>query len=283
MTRFGKTVREFLIEAGIMIKIVAATGFVALVLINAAAAAQAQGVTACNDLEVGAWAPRLDLGDDSLLLAPPARILLDTVSGRSLGGGRYGFALQTAPRALPSIHRFSWWERVTYDSLQLTWSNGFSGLKMRLHVAPPGLRGTARSFWDDFGRKIQSAPVVAVHVACNAPLPATSAFRDRFPRGIGFPDADSLLVGARLPRAALELVQESERRYRVLTSPLAPFQGATEVLAIVNASGIVEQLRLSFASRSYDEIVARLLAAYGQSTSQNRTEHPNGIVSRRTG
>lgn len=105
----------------------------------------------CYDLLLGPWHPPLRLGADSLEIAPPSRIRLDTTRGQDFGDG---FLITTPSVAMPSKHRFAFWKPVGQDSLAMSWSTGFSGFSLRARITPDGLRGRAETFWD-FSRTIQ--------------------------------------------------------------------------------------------------------------------------------
>jgi hypothetical protein len=94
------------------------------------------------------------------------------------------------------------------------------GLTMRLLVGTDSLRGTARAFWD-FGRTPQTAPVLAGLVSCTAPLSPAAALHYRLPRGIGFPSADSIVLGAPLPPGGPALTRDSANWRRIVARLVA--------------------------------------------------------------
>lgn len=180
-----------------------AGSILSVLLLAASVEGQSPSVApACYDLELGPWQPFIELEADSIYVAPPPRIFLDTVPGAGLGRPT-GYSLTTAPGAIPSIHRLSWWAPAGSDSIEFVWTTGFSGLRARLATTSRPLVGTAETSWD-FGRPVQHATITATAISCDAPIREAYAFRYRFPRGIGM-ESDSILVGKLLRRSSLRL------------------------------------------------------------------------------
>ncbi len=124
-----------------------------------------ESVRGCYDLNLSDWRPRLNLGEDQELIAPPTRIWLSSEQGSQGLEGR-GYLLRPAPGERPSVHSWSYWVLEKGD-VGLVWTNGFSGLTMKLH--PVGtemtLKGKAETYWD-FPRATQTADVTAQRVSC---------------------------------------------------------------------------------------------------------------------
>ena len=138
----------------------------------------------CFDVSIGDWTPARDWGGDSLYLAPPSRIRLDTIP-RTGPFSRGLMALRVPAGALPSIHRIMGWS-VERDHIEFVWTNGFSGFTVLAEPDSTGLSGVARSFWD-FNRARQTASFLARRVSCEAP-PVFSAEDQR-------PIFDSITLG----------------------------------------------------------------------------------------
>lgn len=233
---------------------------------------------ACYDLDLGPWEPHMELDADSIYVAPPPRILLDTIPRVGLGRPT-GYWLGAAPGALPSIHRFSSWTRMESDSIELVWTNGFSGFRAKLSTRSTPLVGIAQTFWD-FGRPQQTASLTAAAVSCDAPLPEASAFRYRFPRGIGMAGSDSILIGETLDRSRLQLEEESDRTVLVHSSPNEPFQNAVDLRIVLGDDNRVRQIRFSLPETiSHEQAVATMRLLYGDPTSQRQTELRSGRIS----
>ena len=112
-----------------------------------ALAGQVAQLLGCYDLDVGAWSPSVSLAEDSFYVAPPSRFeLTDSAVGRSRQPDPTVFAVLPAPGALPSVHEYAYWSASTVDSLQMVWSNGFSGIRLQLHATEAGFQGRATSF-----------------------------------------------------------------------------------------------------------------------------------------
>jgi hypothetical protein len=119
----------------------------------------------CYAVKMGAWEPVVSLGADTIETIPPARIelLADTVTS---GRGRGAWIIRPAPGAGASYHRFvSFYRPAPADSLDLTWTTGFSGLRMRVARSGTELVGWAQTFWD-FERTRQRAPVRLIREPC---------------------------------------------------------------------------------------------------------------------
>lgn len=236
----------------------------------------------CYDVELGPWMSETPSESDSLFVTPPPRIQLHSTAGKGLGDRPQDLALTPAPGALPSVHRYSSWEWIGPDSIELSWTTGFSGLRMRLAVGGPALRGTAETFWD-FTRDRQRAQVVATRVACDSELPEGKRMAYRFPRGIGFEDADSVLLGLPLPRTGLNLEEERGRIYqvyRVRGRFAAPFEGAESAqVAVDQEEGVVRRIRVRYAEgEEYDFIIKRMIAAFGEPTNRWSHELDSGYI-----
>lgn len=240
-------------------------------------------LTGCYDLELGPWTSDIPSESDSLYVTPPPRIRLDSAQGRGLGDRPQNFALTPAPGALPSLHRYSWWKWTSPDSIELAWTTGLSGLRMHLAVEGSVLSGIAETFWD-FTRERQRAQAVATPVACDSALPEEERMSYRFPRGIGFEDADSVLLGLPLPRTGLDVEEEDGRIYevhRVRGRFAAPFEEAESArVAVDPEEGAVRRIRVRYPEgEDYDRIIERMVAAFGQPTNRWSRELDSGYVS----
>lgn len=73
----------------------------------------------------------------------------------------------------PAIEGYSsprgWWEMPTPDSLVVTWTNGFEGIRLRLTRTGDTWTGTANPMTDVWveGRATPTAPVTVEPVACS--------------------------------------------------------------------------------------------------------------------
>lgn len=124
-----------------------------------------EAVQGCYELTLSPWFPDLKLGEDEEFITPPHRIQLFAKKGTE-GQEAQGYLVRPAPGTQPSIHRETYWLPKGPKSLEIVWTTGLSGLTMQLKTSDAEvLRGKAATFWD-FGRKKQTAEVVAQRVDC---------------------------------------------------------------------------------------------------------------------
>jgi len=121
----------------------------------------------CYDVEIGTWVPALEMGLDSLTLAPPSRVVMDTIQNPPGQGSfsRY-HQLRVPPGALPSVHSYSGWI-AQGDSIRLAWSDLLHGFAAEVREVPGGFSGRAHSMWDS-PREPQSAPFHLKRVSCES-------------------------------------------------------------------------------------------------------------------
>jgi hypothetical protein len=139
----------------------------------AAGAAQRSTVRAlagCYTLDLSPWSPAHAPGADSAAVTLPRRIALDTaLAGGRFAAGSYqvgvigddarpvGMSATWAPIAKPSP--------AAPDSVQILWSTGFRGVRLRLAHEGGMLRGEAATF-GDVDRPDQRSTVRATRIAC---------------------------------------------------------------------------------------------------------------------
>ena len=124
-----------------------------------------EAIQGCYDLTLSPWIPDMKLGEDEVFVTPPTRIQLFATKGTE-GWEKEGYIVRPAPGVKPSIHRGAYWLPKGAKSIQIVWTTGFSGLEMHLKTSDAEvLRGKAVTFWD-FGRKKQTAEVIARRVEC---------------------------------------------------------------------------------------------------------------------
>lgn len=119
---------------------------------------------ACYELQVGAWMPSLDIRGDTIFAIPPRTIQFSPLQFEYSGDQQ---AFKVLPiRGAESVHSLSYWSSVAgSDSVIVGWSNGFSGLSMRLLAKRDSLQGIAETFWD-FPRPTQTAMVTGSRISC---------------------------------------------------------------------------------------------------------------------
>jgi hypothetical protein len=116
-------------------------------------------VTGCYGLALGEWNPR-PIGGNERYHRPPQAVRLDTIL---LERDTTRFVL--LPHSETSTFAPGW--NRSRDSLTLSWSNGFSGVYLRLAIGKDTLRGTAHGFTDYIdGKPTPAAPVVLSRLPC---------------------------------------------------------------------------------------------------------------------
>jgi hypothetical protein len=124
-------------------------------------------VAGCYDTHLGTWAPSLAIGGDIVYMTPPARVRLWSQFSPER---RWDSAYAVTPiGSLESrAHKFGIYRVVNRDSIEVTFSNGLSGVTLALGARHDSLVGVATSFWD-FPRPSQSAAVLLVKRPCPSP------------------------------------------------------------------------------------------------------------------
>lgn len=255
-----RSVPRHLPKARVMSPVSAAVLPLAGVLVLTAASARASQIPdsirpgSCWDIQMGPWRPNRELGADSLEVAPPSRIRLDTARADELEGA--GYALSVPSGATPSKHRFVSWRPTGRDRIGVSWSTGFSGLTMDLRVTPRHLQGQAETFWD-FPRPIQRAEVRADEVRCEAP-PRIEVKQRILPRSVQVQGGDSITLGQSWTSVRTRAERLRDGTYRIQQTSAGLFEGATTVSVWVNRDGIVARIDLEYATTDYAGLVAHL-------------------------
>lgn len=110
----------------------------------------------CWSLELGLWAPPLGPRD---IRIPPERFRLD-------GAWRSSTRRRVVPMP-PPLDALGGWRRLPGDSVEVVWSTGYQGVRLRLGLTPEGeLEGTASAFSDVRASAEPLARARAVPLAC---------------------------------------------------------------------------------------------------------------------
>lgn len=231
---------------------------------------------ACMDLSLGEWKPAMDIGGDSLYLAPPPRVYFDTVPytrGAMVAGDDR--RLVPARGALPSVHRIAVWRPSTDGGIEVIWSSGFSGLRGVLQREGDGWTGQVRSFWD-FGRPVQEAQIRGTVVSCESPLPLEHRLSYSYIRGILLERGDSLRLGEPLLPGHDGLLPRAQFTYAYRQKVSGDFAGADSIRVTVNDIGRVRDIRLRV-PEPCDQLAERLEERIGDPTST--TQAPISMIS----
>jgi hypothetical protein len=128
------------------------------------AQAPTPAITGCYGVDLGAWQPHVDVGDDTVEVMPPPQVVLLADSGTVSFEGR-GYLVRPVPGTPPSVHRWSYWRQLRPDSVYVAWTTGYAGLTMRLQIGDSVMTGTAQTFWD-FPREMQTASAKLTRIRC---------------------------------------------------------------------------------------------------------------------
>ncbi|MCJ7629017.1 MAG: hypothetical protein MUO50_11600, partial [Longimicrobiales bacterium] len=187
------------------------------------------GVAGCYDVELGEWTPDLGPQNDSLLFAPPSRVVLDTVQLGLWGPvlGETWRSLRVAKGALPSIHdpnRTGW--RTEGDSVRLGWGagTGAPGLRAAVGQTPEGFSGWVRTVTHDPvtdpPRETRTAPITLRRVSCDSPPRITALDQRQLLTSVSFSDGTRIALDVPfIPGPGWE--EKTDQRFRrfVLRNP----------------------------------------------------------------
>jgi hypothetical protein len=226
------------------------------------AGAQADPVVGCYDIEVGPWALQgvREGGPDSLHVAPPRRIVLDSVPAAARYRQRERL-VRTAPGSPPSIHYFFRWRPLDGDSILIGFDRRLSGLELRLERGDDVLQGTAHSDWGvrpPPGSPPQWAPAQARRVSCAEPIPPKWQNYRRFVREVRLDDSRVLTVGRPLPAG----VEEDDSL--TWARPVGLFAGA-RVADLIVARDTLRQVTLHYPEGTpIDSLIRYFTGVHGE-------------------
>ena len=125
----------------------------------------------CYKLVRAAWGSSLDHNGDSIFTNNPDIIRFTTIKHVDrTPTTRPEMEVQAASGSGETIDGPGTWRPISQrDSLEIVWSNGYSGVVMQLAVRGDSLSGRAKTFWD-FPRPSDATPVHGIRVVCNASL-----------------------------------------------------------------------------------------------------------------
>ncbi len=126
--------------------------------------------TGCYQVTLGSWWPWA-FGEDTKYVTPPTRIRLLPEQGTK-GFKRDGFLLRTIPRKEEppdGSRESSYWQVRSANQIDLTWTDGFTGVTLKLEKKGDELSGWAHPHFDAFKFVPRTARVVARPITCDAP------------------------------------------------------------------------------------------------------------------
>ena len=206
-----------------------------------AAQENAAELTGCHDIIVGEWdvqeygekgpsAPLLHQRSDSNDFELPSRIeFAGPYWRRDLKPPRTQIVVPEG--ALPSIHQFTlaW---IADDSLRLTFSTGYAGVRARLTRSGDGWAGIGTTFVDYSGEQVNARAIELIPADCNSPPPVSIDAMRSLARSVELDAGHVITLGKPLPDAVQTVaVPGREGRFTVLGQTTALF-GVTDSIQI---------------------------------------------------
>jgi hypothetical protein len=123
--------------------------------------------TGCYELVLGRWWP-WSFGEDTVYVTPPARIELLSEPG-TRGFEKNGLIIRTIPPqngASAGRTVYSYWQMKSSTHVELVWTNGLSGVTLKLKKRRTELRGWAHPHFDFPTPPPRVQHVTAKRIAC---------------------------------------------------------------------------------------------------------------------
>lgn len=131
----------------------------------------------CYQVKLGRWWP-WSFGEDTVFVTPPYRIRLLAQRGTE-GFEDNGFIIRVLPPEKEAIHGirrvWSYWTVKSTKDVELVWTDGLTGVVLKLHKRGSDLRGWAHPHFDFPIFIPRTAQVRARTMACEEPEDAVSA------------------------------------------------------------------------------------------------------------
>jgi hypothetical protein len=122
-------------------------------------------IVGCYTLTIQQWPKNI------VFKTPPRRIELKANPAQGAAGKAAGFQVTPTSDGTSTYPRYASWVPESSGAL-ITWTNGFSGLRMRLTTTRTGIQGIAEAFWslqlegNDEPGQTRTATLTARRVAC---------------------------------------------------------------------------------------------------------------------
>ena len=123
----------------------------------------------CYELTLGRWWP-WSFGEDTKYVTPPSRVQLFRERGTE-GFEQNGFllrAMSANKSAKPARGGPSYWQLISSNRIDVTWTDGFTGVMLKLEKEGNDLHGWARPHFDAPKFIPRTAHVIARRIACDA-------------------------------------------------------------------------------------------------------------------
>jgi hypothetical protein len=132
--------------------------------------AQTAPFTGCYELNVGRWWP-WGFGEDGVSIAPPKHVRLLAERGTK-GFEQDGFLMRAMPASKGESSgraRSAYWQVKSAEQVDLIWTDGFTGIRMKLEKQSDGLSGWAHPISDVQPLIPRVAHVTARWIPCEGP------------------------------------------------------------------------------------------------------------------
>ncbi len=172
--------------------------------------------------------------------------------------------------ALPSVHGFTS-ARIIGDSLHMSFSTGYIGVRATLGPSGEGWVGTARN-WSHYrpaGIVFQPRPMELAPVSCDSPPPVSIDVMRPLGRSVTFADGRTITVGEPAPEWLEPIIDEDGNGELAGAGPMQGIFGTPERITVSvrrRYGGIVTRVRLFYSPETvaFERLAERLRDAYGE-------------------
>lgn len=232
-------------------------------------------LTGCYDITVGDWyvleygrwgseAPFSHERRDSLDFELPSRIQFAGPYGRN-DPIRPLIQIIVPESALPSIHARAF-AAVADDSLHLTFSTGYAGVRVSLNRSRDGWGGIATSFVHSDGGRVDARPIRLIPASCDSPQPTGVDAMLPAPRSVELEDGSVIELGKPLPES-METVPGPGRLMRVVGRTTGLFATTDSVHVLLDRAPpdrvVVSWIRLIYPPADHGNLVSRFRDVFG--------------------
>lgn len=248
---------------------------VAGVLLSGASSGHAQLVGQCFDSTLGEWTPIPDTHFGPGEPAPPPRSELEArfhgfpprllFSGRPFERDSAWNRVEIPVGALPVPKPFRIW-RVEADTLEISLSDGFTGVRARLTDAGGAWRGALELRTDAGGTQRYERTIALTRNDCASEPPVPASADDPLPREVPAAGGPALRLGEPLP-AAYSYEPDSRMRdggWLIGFEPSGFWSGADRILVSFGADARLAKVEIRY-SRGFDtsRLAEGLVDGYG--------------------
>lgn len=227
----------------------------------------ANELTGCYDITVGEWyvLEYGQRGPEALFALQRSDSLDFELPSRIEFAGPYGRRDREPLRrqivvpggALPSIHSIAYAE-VKNDSLYLAFSTGYAGLRVSPNRSLNGWAGSATTFVDDSGGRVDARPVELIPASCDSPPPIGIDAMLPAPGSVELEDGSVIDLGKPLPES-VEIVSGPGRSLRVVGRTTGLFATTDSIQVLLDRAPldrvVVSSIRLIYPQADHSTLV----------------------------